>query len=88
VSGLRIRNEELDWVEADEEIVALDLRSSSYLAANASATVLWKRLARGASRDALISELTRHFTIDQQQAADDVDAFLRQLDAAGLLTTT
>ena len=80
-----IRAEALDWVEAGDEIIALDRRSAEYVSTNASAALLWRLLASGATRGALVGELTKSFAIDEERAAGDVDAFLQQLDGAGLL---
>ena len=82
---LRIRSDGLDWVEAGSEIIALDRQTSVYLSANSSGALLWRFLLSGATRDDLTHLLSEHFAIDLKQAAGDVDAFLRQLDDAGLL---
>jgi hypothetical protein len=56
-----------------------------YLSANESGVVLWRRLAEGTTRDALVDELARTFGIASEQAATDVDSFLRDLEARDLL---
>lgn len=81
----RIRSDALDWVEAGGEIVALDGRSAVYLSANPTGALLWRRLLSGATRYELVQELTDRFAIDDGHAARDVDAFLGQLDNAGML---
>jgi hypothetical protein len=85
VSELRLRAEHLHWLEADGEIVALDERSLMYLNANPAGSVLWQSLARGTTRDALVQEILDEFEVDEATANADVDRFLADLDARGLL---
>ena len=81
----RLRDGELEWREVEGEIVALDLRESTYLSVNRTGTVLWPRLAAGATRDELLAALTASFDVDAEAAGRDVDAFLAALRARGLL---
>jgi hypothetical protein len=85
---LRIRTDDVDWVEAGDEVIALDHRAAMYLSANSSGAVLWRRLLAGATRLQLVQELTERFAIDSEQAGSDVDRFLYQLSEAGLLATS
>ena len=85
---LRIRTDDVDWVEAGDEVIALDHRAAMYLSANSSGAVLWRRLPAGATRLQLVQELTERFAIDSEQAGSDVDRFLYQLSEAGLLATS
>ena len=82
---LRLRQNILDWREIDGEIVALDARSSSYVAANATGALLWRALAGGTTRQELAALLVREFGIDNERAEADVERFLAQLGDAGLL---
>jgi hypothetical protein len=82
---LKLRAEALHWRRVDEEIVALDLRSSQYLAVNESGTVLWPLLAEGATRERLRDELTQRFALEPAAATTDVDAFVTWLRDARLL---
>ncbi len=82
---LRLRTDELKWREIEDEMVAVDVRNSTYLSANASATILWRRLVSGATRDDLAAELVDRFGIGVEQARTDVDAFVGDLGAQGLL---
>jgi hypothetical protein len=85
VSELRLRRDRLHWLEADGEIVALDERSLMYLNANPAGAVLWQSLAQGASREELIQGILDEFDVDEATASADVDSFLAELDARGLL---
>ena len=86
MSDLRLRDADLHWREIDGEIVALEARSSTYVAANGAGTVLWRALAEGTTRDRLADELVRAFRIDRDRAVADADRFVDELAAQGLLT--
>ena len=82
---LRVRADALEWREVDGEIVALDLRTSLYLAINPSGTVLWPALVEGASREELIDLLSKEAGAPQETVAADVDGFLAELAEHDLL---
>lgn len=81
----RLRADSIAWRQIGDEVVVLDLRTSQYVSANASAGLLWRGLERGATRDELIAELEREYEIDAETAAADVDAFLADCRARELL---
>lgn len=82
---IRLRSSDVAWREIDGEVVLLDLKSSVYISVNAAGSVLWRLLAQGTTRDALIGELVSTFGIDGAIAAADVDAFLATCRERGLL---
>jgi hypothetical protein len=82
---LKLREDTIRWKEIDGETVLLDLRTSMYLSVNPSATLLWRRLAEGTTREQLIDELAEAYALDRQQAAEDVDLFLADCAARGLV---
>ena len=81
----KLRDEALHWRQIEDEVVAVDMKTSAYLGANPAGALLWEALADGATKDALANLLVERFSIDESRAAADVDAFLAQLDEAGLL---
>jgi hypothetical protein len=85
MSRLRLRRDQLHWVETDGEIVALDDRSLQYLSANPSGAVIWQALVDGTTRSDLVRRLVDAFDVDEPVAARDVEAFLAQLTRLGLL---
>ena len=85
MSELRLRETDLHWREIDGEVIALEARDSTYVAANGAGTRLWHALVAGSTRERLTDELVRTYDIDRERAAADVDAFLAQLAAQGLL---
>jgi Coenzyme PQQ synthesis protein D (PqqD) len=82
---LRLRDDKLEWREIDEEIVALDGRTSEYLSVNRSGAALWPLLLAGATRGVLVERLTEAFDVDRATAERDLDAFLEVLSARDLL---
>jgi Coenzyme PQQ synthesis protein D (PqqD) len=85
MTELRLREEGLKWREIDGEMVAVDVRTSTYLSANPSGMALWEPLSEGTSRDALVETLVETFGIDRERAGADVDAFIGELRARDLL---
>jgi hypothetical protein len=85
VQVIRLKPRALEWREIDGEVVALEADSAIYLAANPAATLLWRRLADGATRDELCEALAGAYGIDHDLAARDVDAFLEQARELRLL---
>lgn len=82
---LSLRREDLAWRAVDDELIAIDVRDSAYLSANDSGLLLWSALAAGATRDDLVGRLTEAYGLDAETAGVDVDAFLGDLRARGLL---
>jgi hypothetical protein len=75
----------LTSVDADDELVALDMQKSLYLGVNSSGRMLWRRLATDASKADLVTLLVETYGIAAEAAARDVGVFLADLDEAGLL---
>lgn len=81
----RLRADGVHWRRIDGEVVALNGRRSTYVAANPAGSLLWQALADGATRSELADRLVRAFGIDRGRAAADVDTYLAQLRAEDLL---
>jgi Coenzyme PQQ synthesis protein D (PqqD) len=84
-SILRLRRDQLEWREIEGEIIALDLRTSRYLAVNRSGARIWSTLAEGASRDELAHVLIRSYGVPPEQAETETGAFLQMLADEDLL---
>ena len=82
---VRLRDQALDWLPVDDEVVVLDGERDLYLGTNSSGSVLWEALAAGATRSQLAGLLVERFDIEQDRAESDVQAFLEQLTAANLV---
>ena len=84
MTRLTLRADDMHWREIDDEIVVLEARRSTYLAAKSSGRVLWRMLARGATKDELVAALVDTYGIDAVSAVADADRFVEQVRAAGL----
>lgn len=82
---LRLRVEDLAWRTIEDELVAVDVRTSTYLTANGSGMDLWRSLAVGATREDLVDELVKRYEIDAEAANADVGRFLHDLQTRGFL---
>ena len=82
---LRLRTEELNWRQIDDEIVALDGRDGAYLAITGSGALLWPLLVAGATPGQLVSTLVDSYGIDESRAAADTEVFVSALSDQGLL---
>jgi hypothetical protein len=82
---LRLRTADLHWRAIDGEVIALEGTRSAYLSANRAGTLLWEALAEGATREQLSGRLVAAYGIDRERAQADVDAYVAQLAAHGLL---
>jgi hypothetical protein len=82
---LRLRPDALEWRDIEGEVVAVDLRTATYLAVNPSGAMLWPALASGATRDELTNVLVDQFQLPRDQAATDVEAFVQMLEERDLL---
>lgn len=82
---LRLRSDRLQSVELEGELVALDEAALTYLSGNESATLLWRELARGSTRERLAELLADRYELDYLEAQADVDHFLDDLRSRNLL---
>lgn len=84
---LRLREQDLEWREIDDEIVVLDERDAAYLAVSGSGILIWHMLSKRTDRAALIEALVETYAVDHTRAGEDVDAFLTALVDRGLLAS-
>ena len=78
-------NGEITWQDVEGEVVILDTGGRRYFTVSESAVPLWRMLAGGTTRAALVSSLSATHGLAAHEAAADVDAFLEQLRAGRLL---
>ena len=60
---VKLRSDALEWKRLGEEIVALDLRSSEYLAINRTGTAIWDLLLEGAFEEELSALVAERFSV-------------------------
>ena len=85
---LKVNHDDVVWRSAgsDDEVVLLELSTSTYFTLNGSAKILWERLAGGASTDDLVADLVARFGISKDQARADTSSFLGELVKLGLVS--
>ncbi|MBK6928525.1 MAG: PqqD family protein [Comamonadaceae bacterium] len=64
----------------------LDLASASYFGLDEVGVSFWKQLQSDSSFQRACAELLLHFGVEPSQLANDLDALVRQLVDAGLVT--
>lgn len=82
---LRLREDEVVWQDVDDDLVVLDLRSSTYFKVNGTGALLWDLLREPTTRQDLVAALVSRYGIDEGRAASDVDAFIQSLNQRKLL---
>jgi hypothetical protein len=82
---VRLRRGAVVWHEVDGEVLGLALAAGEYVAANRSATALWRMLERGASPRELGDALARTWGLDALRALADAERFVAEVDRQELL---
>ncbi|HZM56677.1 MAG TPA: PqqD family protein [Acidimicrobiales bacterium] len=76
---LQLKVDDVVWREVGDELVVLELSTSTYLTLNGTAKYLWESLADGATLDRLIEMLVERYQISNHQARSDTESFLSAL---------
>jgi hypothetical protein len=85
-SPLALRDAAVDWRRVGEdEIVAIERATSTYLATKGSGSVLWQALADGTTLRDLTQLIVDRYGVSVARARADVVGFLDSLEARGLL---
>ncbi len=82
---MQLRQENLTWQVAGDDVVVLDLRGSVYLKLNGTGRDLWEALVEPRTESELVSALVAKYGIDEERASSDVAAFLEDLRGRQLL---
>jgi PqqD family protein of HPr-rel-A system len=69
----------------DDEVVVMSLASGDFFSLTGTARAIWLLIDGTRDRDALIAALAAEYDIPAEAVGGDVDAFLADLDQAGLL---
>jgi hypothetical protein len=72
------------WQVIDGEGVLMDLRAGNALGLNAVGVFVWSRLAT-LTPDEIVLGVAQEFRVERETAQRDVEAFLADLQARGLL---
>lgn len=70
-----------------DEMILLDLESGIYYTLNPVGALVWKGLEARSSFDDLLAAILADFEIDQETAASDIQSYVDDLTAQGLLAT-
>ena len=70
----------------DDETVVMSLASGEFFSLTGTSRAIWQALDAHQDRLALITALAADYGAEASMIAEDVDTFLAQLAAAGLLT--
>ena len=73
---LHLKVDDVVWRKIGEELVVLELSTSTYLTLNIAAAHLWVVLADGATVGELVDSLCNKYGISPEKSRNDVDAFL------------
>jgi hypothetical protein len=82
---LQLKVDDVVWREVEDELVVLELSTSTYVTLNGSAKFLWETLADGSTLDKLVSSLVGRYSISPEQARSDIEAFIAALDERELI---
>jgi coenzyme PQQ synthesis protein D (PqqD) len=72
---------DLDGIEG----VLVDLNTKQYFQLNATASLIWRGLARGASAESIAEQLTAEYHVTIDHARGSVEAAIRDFVAKGLV---
>ena len=82
----RLRKESVAWQNVAPEAILVQLDREELHVANPTAALLIDALQEGATLPELVTRVTADYEVETAQATADVESFLRQALAAGLLT--
>jgi hypothetical protein len=82
---MQLRQDDLTWQVAGDEVVVLDLKGSVYLKINGTGRVLWEALTEARTDAELTTLLVERFGAPKDRAAADVAHFVDALRARHLL---
>lgn len=65
--------------------VALNLQTGQYYSLNEVGTRMWELLQEEGSEDAAVSAIVEEYDVDPEQAAQDLNRLLQELQESGLI---
>jgi coenzyme PQQ synthesis protein D (PqqD) len=82
---IRLSVDDVVWRDVGDELVVLELSTTTYLTLNGTAKDLWESVAGTTTVAALIELLVERYEITPELAGTDVAEFLAALDERNLL---
>ncbi len=77
---IALKIDDLTWREVQDELLVLDMATTTYLTLNGSAKVLWECLVDGATLTEMAGALVDRYGIDTGRARVDAEEFLQVLE--------
>jgi len=74
-----IQHAEIIQSKIGDEVVMLDMASGFYFGLNSVASVIWQKLEKGISFDALIGQLMEEFQVERALCEQDTKELIDQL---------
>jgi hypothetical protein len=75
----------ITWQDVDGELALFDERDDRYHLLNGTAAMIWRGIAVGADRAALIDQIAAGFHVQAEEIVADIDAFIGAAVEQGLL---
>ena len=82
---IQLKVDDVVWREVEDDLVILELSTSTYVTLNGSAKFLWEILVLGSTLDELVLSLVGRYSISPEQAKFDVESFVSALDERELI---
>jgi Coenzyme PQQ synthesis protein D (PqqD) len=82
---LQLKVDDVVWRDVGDELVVLELSTSTYLTLNGTAKHLWESLAAGATVAELVEMLAERYEITPERAQADAESFVTELTNRDLL---
>ncbi len=82
---LTLREDDAVWHEVGDEVIVLELTTTTYLTLNGTGKRIWLQLVSGATVGQLVDVLVQEYQIGVERAAADVEAFLSTLSDRNLI---
>lgn len=71
--------------EIEDEVVLMNLDSGNFFSLSGSGLAIWRAMDEAPEREALLDRLAADYGVPQIELVADVEAFLRDLAAAGFV---
>jgi len=72
--------------EVDGEAVLLSLDEGTYYGLDELGTRIWKLINQDLDSEQVVAAIVEEYEVDTEQARNDLDAFLSDLEQSGLIT--
>jgi hypothetical protein len=86
MAEIELAEEQIVWRDLDGEVVILNLESGIYFGLEGTGNDIWRLLAQGCSRAQLAKQLSADYEVSLEQVNADIDRFLAELHAKGLVS--